>query len=65
MTDKEITKRYDIYLIHRYKRFVSSGCCLCWDVCSCFSPIMVEEEERRAYHGKEPLHQEYITPTKL
>jgi len=65
MTDEEITKRYNTYLIRRYKRFVSSGCCICWDICSCLSPIMVDEEERRAYLGQEPLHQEYITPGKL
>jgi hypothetical protein len=49
MEDEEIIRRYNTYLVQRYKKFVSSGCCLCWDICSCHTPIIVGEEERKAY----------------
>ena len=52
MEDEEIIRRYNNYLVQRYKKFVSSGCCLCWDSCLCHTPIIVDKEERKAFHGR-------------
>ena len=56
MTNKE-------YLAKRYRRYLSSGCVLCWDICnselspgvggrSKLHPVLPEKDEEEAYHGK-------------
>ena len=37
------------YLARRYKRYLSSGCVLCWDVCFDDKPFLPNKEEKRAY----------------
>ena len=50
------------YLAHRYKRYLSSGCVLCWDICSSelslgvggrdkLHPVLPEKDEREAYEN--------------
>ena len=39
------------YLARRYKRYLSSGCCLCWDRCNHeqIHPVLPEKDEISAY----------------
>ena len=39
------------YLARRYKRYLSSGCCLCWDRCNYeqIHPVLPEKDEISAY----------------
>ena len=50
------------YLTHRYKRYLSSGCVLCWDICSSelspgvgdrdkLHPVLPDNNERKAYEN--------------
>ncbi len=34
--DKEVKRGFDRgYILHRIKRYLTSGCALCWDNCRC------------------------------
>jgi len=39
------------YLARRFKRYLSSGCVLCWDYCSHDKSFSPKKDEEKAYHG--------------